>query len=137
MPPCEKILPAHHNVAEARMPGNMVIEILADVGLVVHQEALIAEPEILDEDGVAGEGRVAPVDDVEPPQPDAGVRMQPEGDAMADAARVSLPDKAVARGAGAEAPPPGRSTAESPALVRRHEGKAVPCRWRSASRAPG
>ena len=51
------------------MLRDVMVEILTGVGLVVHQEALIAEPKILDEDGVAGEVAVAPVDDFEPPEP--------------------------------------------------------------------
>ena len=46
-----------------------MVEILTGVGLVVHQEALIAEPEILDEDSVAGELLVAAVDNLDPPEP--------------------------------------------------------------------
>ena len=37
----------------------MMIEILTGVGLVVHQEALFAEAEILDEDGVAWQLAIA------------------------------------------------------------------------------
>ena len=49
------------------MPRDMMVEILAGVGLVVHQEAPFAEAKILDEDGVARELAVAPVDDLDPP----------------------------------------------------------------------
>ena len=38
------------------MARDVMVEILAGVGLVVHQEALIAEPEILDQDSVAWRG---------------------------------------------------------------------------------
>ena len=37
------------------MLRDVMVDILARVGLVVHEEALVAEPEILDEDRVAGE----------------------------------------------------------------------------------
>ena len=62
-----QVLPAHQNVIHAGMPRDMVIEILACVGLVAHQEARFAEAEILNEDGVAGQRPTAPVDDLEPP----------------------------------------------------------------------
>ena len=37
------------------MMRDIMVEILTGVGLVVHEKALIAEPEILDEDSVAGD----------------------------------------------------------------------------------
>ena len=37
------------------MLRDVMVEILAGVGLVVHEKAQIAKPEILDEDGVAGD----------------------------------------------------------------------------------
>ena len=44
-----------------------MVEILTGVGFVVHQEAPIAETKVLDEDGVARDLAVAPVDDFHPP----------------------------------------------------------------------
>ena len=41
-------------MTQARMTRDVVVEILACVSLVVHQEALIAEPQILDQNSVAG-----------------------------------------------------------------------------------
>src|SRR5271165_787433 len=97
-----QILPTRQHVVQARMPRNMMIEILTGVGFVVHHEAPIAETKVLDEDGVAGNLAVAPVGDFHPPQPYVQARMQPEGDPMADAALLSFPDKAIIRGADAE-----------------------------------
>jgi hypothetical protein len=51
------------------MVRDMMIEILTGVGFVVHQEALFAEAEILDEDGVAGQLAVSQVDRFDPPLP--------------------------------------------------------------------
>ena len=53
--PLRQILPAHQYEVHAAMLRDKVIEILARIGLVVHQEALFAEAQILDEDGVAGQ----------------------------------------------------------------------------------
>ena len=47
-----------------------MVHVLAGVGFVVHQEARVAEAEILDEDSVAGPLPVAAIDDLDPPQPD-------------------------------------------------------------------
>ena len=52
-----QILPAHQDVVQARMLSNVMVEILAGVGLVVHQEAPIAETKVLDENGVARNAR--------------------------------------------------------------------------------
>ena len=59
------------------MDRDVMVKILTGVGLVVHQEALIAEPEILDQDSVAGELPVAAIDDFDPPEPRVQSRMQP------------------------------------------------------------
>ena len=68
-PALRQILPAHQNVVQARMPRDIMIEILTGVGFVVHQEAPLAEAKILDEDRVAGQLTIAPVDHLDPPQP--------------------------------------------------------------------
>ena len=80
----------------------MMVEILAGVGLVVHEEALVAEPQILDEDGVTRELLVAVVDDLDPPEPYVQAWMQPEGGAMADAAFLSVPHVPVVGSANAK-----------------------------------
>ena len=51
------------------MDRDVMVKILTGVGLVVHQEALIAEPEILDQNSVAWEFLVAAVDNLDPPEP--------------------------------------------------------------------
>src|ERR1700722_11269331 len=81
------------------MMRDMVVEILAGVGLVVHQEALIAEPQILDEDSVAGKRLIAAIHNLDAPEPRVRSRVQPERDPMADAAPVAFPDITVIRGA--------------------------------------
>src|ERR1700722_14471421 len=81
------------------MMRDMVVEILAGVGLVVHQEALIAEPEILDEDSVAGKRLIAAIHDLDAPEPRAQSLVQPERDPMANAGPVSFPHIAVIRSA--------------------------------------
>ncbi len=84
------------------MASDMMVEILTGVGLIIHQETLIAEPQILDEDSVAWELLVAPVDDLDAPEPRVQSRVQPEGDPVANAVLRSLPDIAVVRGADAK-----------------------------------
>ena len=87
------------------MVRDVMVEILTGVGLVVHQEALIAEPEILDENSVAGELLVAALTTSTPPEPRVQSRVQPKRDPMADAALFSLPHIAVVRGRRREAAP--------------------------------
>ena len=50
-----EILSAHHDRIGARMARDEVIEILARVGFVAHQETGIAEAEVLNEQSVAGQ----------------------------------------------------------------------------------
>ena len=54
-----QILPAHHDMVDAGMPSDKVIEILARIGLVAHQEAPLSEAEILNEHRVAGQSAVS------------------------------------------------------------------------------
>ena len=84
------------------MMRDMMVGILAGVGLVVHQEALIAEPKILDQDRVAGKLLIAAVSDLGPPEPRVQARVQPEGDPMAGAAALSFPHIAIVRSADAK-----------------------------------
>ena len=84
------------------MLRDMMVEILAGVGLVVHEKALIAKPEILDEDRVAGHVRSAIVGDFEAPEPGVEARVKPERNPMPDAGRRSLPDIAIVRRADAK-----------------------------------
>ena len=81
------------------MVRDVMVEILAGVGLVVHQEALIAEPKILDQNRVAWELLVAAIGDLDPPKPRVPPRVKPKRDPMSDAALFSLPDIAVVRSA--------------------------------------
>ena len=117
------------------MMGDMMVEILAGVSLVVHQEALIAEPEILDQDSVAWErlhlGRLT----TSTRQNHAfNSRVQPKRDAMSDAVLRSFPHIAVVRSANAK--PPFRAyDAESSADLRLRANRGAPCRRRSARRA--
>ena len=62
-----EILSAHHDRIGARMARDEVIEILARIGLVAHQETGIAEAKILNEQSVAGQLGFASVLDREPP----------------------------------------------------------------------
>src|SRR3984957_18132010 len=77
---------------------DVVVEILTGVGLVVHQEALIAEPEILDQNSVAWELLVAVVGEFDPPKPRVQPRVKPKRDPMSEPALLSFPHIAVVRG---------------------------------------
>src|SRR4029453_15281478 len=93
------ILPTHDDGSEARIGGNVVIGVLGDVGLVVHDEAAPAEAEILDHDRVARQLGLAAVGELEMPQPQIAVGMQPKRHAVLQAEALALPDEAVAGGA--------------------------------------
>src|SRR5580700_11563435 len=80
------------------MDGDVVVEILTGVGLVVHQEALIAEPEILDQNSVAWELLVAVVGEFDPPKPRVQPRVKPKRDPMSEPALLSFPHIAIVRG---------------------------------------
>src|SRR3984885_4272915 len=80
------------------MDRDVVVEILTGVGLVVHQEALIAEPEILDQDSVAWELLVAVVGEFDPPKPRVQPRVKPKRDPMSEPTLLAFPHIAVVRG---------------------------------------
>src|SRR6516164_210508 len=65
-----EILPPHQERTHPRMASDVMIEVLARVRLVVHQESRLAEAEILDEDGVAGEHDLATVAHLHTPHPE-------------------------------------------------------------------
>ncbi len=85
------------------MDRDVVVEILTGVGLVVHQEALIAEPEILDQNSVAWELLVAVVGEFDPPKPRVQPRVKPKRDPMSEPALLSFPHIAVVRATRREA----------------------------------
>ena len=84
------------------MPGDVVVDVLRGVGLVVHDEAAVAEAEVLHEDRVARHRLGAGVRDLHPPQPEVVRGMQPERDAVPQARRRALPDEAIVSGAEAD-----------------------------------
>ena len=90
-----QILAAHQHGPHPGMAGDMMVHVLAGIGFVVHQEALVAEAEVLDEDCVAGQVLVALVGDLDAPEPDVRLRAQPERHLMPDAAALSFPHDAV------------------------------------------
>ena len=102
-----QVLPAHHHRAEAVVPGDMVVDVLRDIGFVVHHEAAVAQPQILDQHRIAVDRRRAGVGQLNPPQPDRPVGVQPERHPMADPQRHAFPDEAV--GAGGDRDPGGGS----------------------------
>ena len=96
-----QILAAHHHGSAARMAGDVVVDVLRRVGLVVHDEATVTEAHVLHENRIARDGLRAGVRHVHPPQPEPLPRVQPKRDAVPQAAAGPLPGEAV--GAGAEA----------------------------------
>src|SRR5262249_4968620 len=97
------VLAAHDHWPAARVLGNVVIDVLRDVGLVVHQEAAAAEAEVLHEDGVARQVDVATVGHLDMPEPEIPLRMQPERDAMGHVVGFAVPYEAVRASAAANA----------------------------------
>ena len=94
-----QVLPAHQDIVHDGAPSDKVIDVLARVGLVAHQEAPFSKTEILNQDGVQAQLLPAPVLDIDAPEPEVAVRMQPEADLMAEAVLFSLPDEPVVRAA--------------------------------------
>src|SRR5208283_3775047 len=91
----------------ALMPRCEMIEVLARVGLVAHQEALSAKSEVLNKDRVARDLLTASVHHMDAPDPDVQVRVQPQTHLTAKALLLRLPDDAIvsrayAPGAGAK-----------------------------------
>ncbi len=97
-----KVLPAHENMIQAWTGRDVMIEILTGVGLVVHQEPLIAEPKILDQNSIARKLLVAIVGDFDPPKPRVQPRVKPQRDSMSDPALLSFPHIAVIQGSDAK-----------------------------------
>ncbi len=62
-----QILTAHHHRSAARMAGDVVVDVLRCVGLVVHEEAAVAEAHVLDEDRIARQGLRARARHLDPP----------------------------------------------------------------------
>ena len=59
-----QILPAHDHRPAPRMSGNVVVDVLRRVGLVVHEEATVAQAHVLHEDRITRHGLCAGVRDV-------------------------------------------------------------------------
>ena len=97
-----QVLPAHHDRPAFKMVGDVVVDILRGIGLVVHQERTLAEAHILHEQDIAGRGLRAAVDDLRPPQPERQMRVQPQRHLVAQARALALPDEAILGGAQAQ-----------------------------------
>ncbi len=89
-------LPAHDDRPEPRMGRAMVVEILRGEGLVGHQEAAIAEPDVLHQDGIASDLAGLPVGKLDLPEPSGLIRLQPKRHAVPDAGGFAFPDASVA-----------------------------------------
>ncbi len=97
-PVLRQILAVHDDLAKARVRGDEVVDVLRDIGLVVHQEAPPAEADVLDQNGVHRAG--APmVFELDAPDPGGAIRVEEKRDAMADAERLARPDEAIGTGA--------------------------------------
>ena len=70
-----EVLPAHDHWSVEEVPRDMMVDILRGVGFVVHEEATVAEADVLDENGVKtrGGGRYS---SPPAPQPSGVQRMQ-------------------------------------------------------------
>ena len=105
--PLGQPLPAHHHRAEALVGRHVMVDILGSVGLVAHHEAALAQSQVLHQERVDGDGLVAGVQDLDPPEPELVSRMQPKRRAVPDAQGLADPDAAI--GADAEAHPRPRT----------------------------
>ena len=90
-----EVLPAHDHLSVNGVPRDMVVDILRSVGFVVHQEATVAEADVLDENCVEGSRGGAYIHRLQMPQPSGVLRIQRECEAVADTARLRFPYKAV------------------------------------------
>lgn len=93
------VLPTHDDGSQARIGGDVMIDILRDVSLVVHEEAAPAEAQVLDQDRVARQLAGATVGEREMPEPDIALRVQPERHSMLQAGTLTVPDETIAGGA--------------------------------------
>ena len=83
------------------MAGDVVIDVLRRVGFVVHEEAAVAQADVLHQDRIARHCRRAGVRDLDPPEPERVLRVQPKRDVVAHAGGRAIPGEAI--GGGAEA----------------------------------
>ncbi len=90
-----EVLPAHDHLSVNGVPRDMVVDILRGVGFVVHQEATVAEADVLDENRIEGWRGGACIHCLQMPQPSGVLRMQRECEAEADTACLRFPYKAV------------------------------------------
>ena len=72
-----------------------MVDILRDIGFAAHDEATSAEPDVLDEDHVAGQMVLGRGRQLDTPEPDGLGLVELEHDAVADAAGLPLPDEAA------------------------------------------
>ncbi len=91
-----EVLPAHHHRPAERVPGEVVVDVLRGVGLVVGDEAAAAEADVLHERRVAGDGRGPGVRHRDVPEPERPLGVEPERRPVAEPGHRALPDDAVA-----------------------------------------
>ena len=92
------VLPAQHHRTAARVGGDVVVDVLRRVRLVVHEETALAQSDVLDEDRIPRHFDLPGVRDLEAPQPEIAPGMQPQRDAVPHAAGGAVPDEAVVTG---------------------------------------
>src|SRR5208282_740528 len=90
-----EVLPAHDHLSVNGVRRDMVVDILRGVGFVVHQEATVAEADVLVENRVEGSRGGACIHRLQMPQPSGVSRIQRECEAAADTARLRFPYKPV------------------------------------------
>ena len=96
-----QILPAHHHRSAARVVSDVVVDVLRRVGFVAHEEAAIAQADVLHQDRITRHWLRVGVRDLDPPQPELVLGVQPKGDGVPQAADCPVPREAI--GGGAEA----------------------------------
>src|SRR4029077_18104946 len=89
-----KILARHENRTHAGMVPDMMIEVLAGVGFVVHQEPGVPEAEVRNEQRVAPKRLLAPIAHLHEPQPEILICVQLQTDLVRNPAELSVPEEA-------------------------------------------
>ena len=90
-----QVLTAHQHRSTPRVTGDVMIDILRRVGLIVRKEAATGETNVLHEDHVQRQRAVAPIRDLQVPDPRSLVWLEREGRAVANAARLAFPHDAI------------------------------------------
>ena len=88
--------------ARSAVAGDVVIDVLRRVSLIVHEEASVAQADVLHGNRITRRWLRAAVRDLQPPQPKLVLWVQPKRDAVPQAVGFAVPGEAIGRGAEAD-----------------------------------